>query len=206
MNKIYPYFITFLAGFLCCLYFTKWGCVEPKIKEIDTGGWIQHHYETIHDTILQDVPKPIVIYKTRKEIKVAGDTIWTYVPYVSGKLDTFDLDVPEDSLVVYQDTSLIPINYYEDSIKTKDYELKWKAETFGFLTSMVPEVTVFKDSMSIDTNYIKRLVKQPKWTIQAGISNRLNYKVGAGYKGWLIESEFHNLKFNQVYLTKQFQF
>lgn len=197
-SNLASYVVTFLLGFLCCLYFTKWGCVESKIKEIDTGGWIQHHYDTVKTIVDRPVPIPTIVYKTKKEIQ-----------YILAP-DTFDLDLglPEDSLLIVADTSLIPINYYEDSIKTSEYEFKWKAETFGFLTSMVPEITIFQDSITIDSNYIKRLMKKvkPTWTIQAGLSNRLNYKLGMGYKGWLIESEFHNLKFNQLYLTKQWQF
>ena len=53
--------------------------------------------------------------------------------------------------------------------------------------------------------YIKKEYINKKWLGSVGISDKLNYKLGIGYKGWVVESEFDKRsRFNQLYLTKQF--
>lgn len=183
MNKqtLINYSVVFLLGFLTCLYFTRAKCVDIPIKYdlIETEKRI---FDTIYVKVDKIIPKPTIVYKTLSEFRI--DSI-DKIQFVEVGLDT----------------SHIPVNHYEDSLKTDKYKLKWSAETFGYLTSMVPELEIYEDSLVIEP-----IIKHPKWTISTGISNRLNYKIGAGYKGWILEAEFNKLNFNQIYITKQFTF
>lgn len=195
------YITTFLLGFLCCLYMTKSKCVSipENIEFVDTGGWVEHSYDTVVQVIEKEVPVPYVV--TKKVVEVSQ---WLIDSLKQSSWSTY-----VDSLVVDSNLVEIDINHYEDSIQTDKYKLTWKAETFGFLTSMVPEVEVYCDSIIVNRWHTKEVPTRfkPRWTIGAGVSNRLNYKFSAGYKGFLIETEFHDkFKFNQVYLTKQFSF
>lgn len=190
------YIIVFLTGFLACLIMTKNSCVYiPKEYDvIDTGGWVEHNYDTIVQIVEKEVPVPYPVYKKISEIPQ-----WVQDSLMNGKW-SIQLDT-----VMLEDTVMIGLNHYEDSIRTEDYELKWQAETYGFLTSMVPQITIFKDSLVTYQPIVK--LRKPTWVATTGISNTLNYKVGIGYKGWMIESEFQDkLKFNQIYLTKQWYF
>lgn len=199
-SSLATYITTFLLGFLTCLFMTKKQCVEipSKIEFVDTGGWVQHDTSIVY----VEVPKPYPVVRKVSEIpQWVRDTL-TKLNFIPTLTVTDSLDSLFNDLVV-------PINHYEDSLFTDEYTLRWKAETFGFLTSMVPEVTVHKTVVERwDTReQIIYKNKKPNWNIGIGASNLLNYKFSVGYKGFNLEPEFNkSFKFNQVYLTKQFTF
>lgn len=195
-GKYFYNLLSLLSGFLLCLFMTKQQCVyiPTEYKTVDTGGWVQHHYDTIFTVIEKEVPVPYPVYKKITEIP----------DWVRDSLEKGQFAIKIDT-IMREDTILIGMNYYEDSIRTEDYELKWKAETFGFLTSMTPEITVY--SKTVDRWQVKEVPRKYNWTVGVGVSNQLNFKGSFGYKGWMVEPEFSKeMKFNQLYLTKQFQF
>jgi len=196
-SKYFNNTIFALGGFLLCLYLTRSNCVQvPTKTEVIDNTWVEHHTDTVYSTIIKEVPKPVIIYKTVQEIP---ETIQDSIIAMSKR---FGKDT------VYTDTSQIALNYYQDSIITDDYQLTWTAETFGFLTSMVTNVDVFKDSTVTTVTKTERVTefRKPNFSLGAGISSRLNYKLSAGYKGWMVEVELDKQKFNQIYLTKIFHF
>lgn len=208
MKTLLPYLISFAGGFLVCLYMTRQGCVEtPSETEVLNNVWVEHHPKTIRDTVIITIPKPVVVYKKLKDAPE-----WL--------LDSLNrLTEFRDSLL-YVDTTDIALNHYSDSIQTPEYKLIWTAETFGWLTSMVTDVSIFSDTFNLkplppaNLNPVRivpvgttPVYKTKNYMIGAGISNLLNYKFSAGYKNWILEAEFDKThKFNQVYLTKQFSF
>ena len=188
--------LSLLSGFLLCLFMTKQQCVyiPTEYKTIDTGGWVEHVVDTVVVVVEKEVPVPVTLYKR----------VETIPKWVRDSLANTNWTIHTDTIMV-EDTVLIGLNYYEDSIRTEDYELKWKAETFGFLTSMTPQVTTY--NKTVDRWQIKEVPVKYNWTVGVGVSNELNFKGSVGYKGWMIEPEFNKeFKFNQLYLTKQFQF
>lgn len=229
-NKYFSYTISTLVGFLLCLLLTKQGCVDTPVKIIDSGGWVEHSYDTVFQVqiITKEIPKPVIKYVKIKDIQKQIDTT-----DVGRYGDTFVYHLPKDSFDLFQivydsedsilneidtininvtdsvETETIPINHYEDSIFTKDYTLRWTAETYGFLTSMIANVQLNPNSNQPRSPVIINNKNKYNWTIGAGISNQLNLKASVGYKGWLLEGEFANnnkYNFNQLYITKQFQF
>lgn len=210
LEKILGYFknfklslpISFGTGFLVCLYLFKGGCIETptKTEVIDNGGWVEHHVDTIYQEVIKEVPVPTYVY--RKVTELPG--------WVQDSLSKKTW-VQTDTIYVDEEVA-IGINHYEDSIATKDYELKWKAETFGYLTSMVPSVTVFKDSIVCPEPILVQ-PKHTKFAINAGVSvmqNKqfeLGAKFGVGYKGWMVETSLNKeFELNNIYLTKTFNF
>ena len=93
----------------------------------------------------------------------------------------------------------IPINIYTGQVDSSDFRLEYEVKTIGELLSFKPIITTFPRT---EVYYYKT---KPKWMISGAISNRLNYKLGVGYKGWMLESEFKK-GLNQVYIGKQFIF
>ena len=141
------------------------------------------------DTLFVDrIPDPKVIYKPKKEIFTIIDSV-EIVKYLT-LLDSVWL---YDTM--YAD---IPINRYNDSIIKDDIRLDYEIETLGFLTAFRPIITSkFKCPEFKDKNI----------SIQFGVGNKLDWKVGGGYKGWLIDGQFNkDGNFDQIYLTKQFRF
>lgn len=195
-GKYFYNLLSLLSGFLLCLFMTKQQCVyiPTEYKTVDTGGWVEHHTDTIVKIVEKEVPVPVTLYKR----------VETIPQWVRDSLANTNWTIHSDTIMI-EDTVLIGLNYYEDSIRTEDYELKWKAETFGFLTSMIPEITTY--NKVIDRWQTKEVPIKYNWTAGIGVSNELNIKGSFGYKGWMIEPEFSKeFKFNQLYLTKQFQF
>ena len=190
--------IFLLVGFLLCLYLTKFGCVEipTKTEVIDTGGWVEHIHDTLvlFSTETDTIFKPTIVYK-----KVAVLPDW-----VKDSLRNLPV-VYKDSLrvdsIMIDTSTFIGINHYTDTLSTDKYKLVWNAETVGFLTSMLAEVSTFGDTVHTK----ETITKIPKWNVSVGISNHFHPKFGVGYKGWNVEAEvYNNLK--SVYLTKHFYF
>ena len=136
----------------------------------------------VYDTVTVPVPQTKYFYKNDTILKVIRDSF----------LREIVRNVPEDSLVP------IPFNEYIDSIKSSDYVLKYKVQTFG-------EMVGFNYSLSFIPRAYIVPQKAKSWMVGVAVSDRLNYKCGVGYKGWTVETEFNkNLTFNQVYFGKQF--
>lgn len=93
----------------------------------------------------------------------------------------------------------IPTNDYSDTIETDNYVFSYFIGTVGELMIFNPEITCKPLVRIIEP-------KQKDWSLSLGISNKLTYKIGAGYKGWQIESDFSPNNINKVYFTKQFNF
>lgn len=145
-------------------------------------------YEIVHDTIVfkvPTIPKPKIYYRTRLEL----DTIVQHdkwIEYVN-LIDSIYLDTTKRDL---------PINRYVDCIDQDSVKLDYIIETFGFLTKFEPTLTIKQRNLS-----------QKHWVVGLGLSDKANWKGSIGYKGWMTEIEFSNgYKFNQLYITKQFQF
>ena len=142
----------------------------------------------IRDTVEVVVKSPTKVkYITRSEIDSilleTHDTTWS-------------------NLVVYlPDSVKIPVNTYSDTIRRNDYELTYNIQTAGSLLDFDYNLGFYPQV------YVKHEITSKKWVVSTGVSDKLNYKIGAGYRGWVIESEFNKrLNFNQLYLTKQFYF
>lgn len=107
-----------------------------------------------------------------------------------------------DTLILKDSISIpFPINVYQDSLLTDDVDLKWKISTAGILIDFDPELTIKRKCPEL----IPR--KDKKWTMTAGVSNRLNWKVGIGYSNWMLESQFNkNGNFNEIYFSKILRF
>lgn len=150
---------------------------------------------------IKEITKEKVVIKTDTLIKEVK--IWIpekKVVYLS-KTDTL-LSKVTDSVfikIIEEQPGLISTNVYLDTITDEKFNFEYEIQTFGELLSFKPKITIYPETETI-TRFIK-----PKWTISGGISNRLNYKLGLGFKGWIVEGEFKN-NFQQVYLTKQFNF
>lgn len=139
------------------------------------------------DTLYQQVnvkvpvPYPVVQYVSIKDsiFKNIKDT--TYLKYYVNVHDN------------------IPVNVYNDSINTQNYKLKYNITTIG-------QMLEFNHSIMFTHNpeIIVKTVK-PKWIITGAISNKGNFKVGAGYKGWVVEAELKE-NFNQVFFGYHYQF
>lgn len=189
----------FLAGFLSCLYLTKSKCVyvPDNIQIVETEKFV-FKTDTLVQIITKEVPKPVYIYKKVTDIpKWILDSLNTKDKWLV-KTDTF-----------FKDTLLIGINHYEDSVKTEDYELKWTAETFGYLTSMIPELTIYIDSTVVsDNNPVPVTIPSKNHIdVSLGISTLGHFKPGLGFNGWMIEPELtytDKLKMPQIWLSKTF--
>ena len=173
------YIIIFVLGVLFGWFL---GCnhnpTQETIEKIKT--------EIVYDTVQVKVQLPTKTkYITRVEtdsiLLERHDTIW-------------------QNLVVYlPDSVKIPINTYIDTIHRKDYELVYNIQTLGSLLDFDYNLSFYPQV------YIKKEYINKKWLGSVGISDKLNYKLGVGYKGWVVESEFNKrLNFNEIYLTKQF--
>jgi len=129
--------------------------------------------------------RPEIRYRTLKEVSHQVDT-FVLIREIA-RLDSF--------LRVDSVDRVIPVNVYVDSVIQDDVRLDYTIETAGLLLRFEP-IIAFKP-MSC--------VVRP-WTVGMGVSNRFNWKWSLGRSGWLIEAEFGRTQFNEVYLTKQFNF
>lgn len=184
--KLLPLFISFAIGFAVCLWLTIRGCFTPK-SEIQYVNTIEYKFR---DTfILKEVPVYVPVVKTKTEIDSVLLEKFTEVYHV-------------DSTFIDTSYNMV-INTYGDTVVHSDYTMEYKIETLGYLTDFTTKIMTKRDSV---VQTVTKLIK-PKFCAQVGLSNLLQPKVGAGYKGWMLEAEFNNkLKFNQFFITKQFTF
>lgn len=183
-QKLINWFISGLIGFLGCLWFTDKGCVYvPEKSKIINNTWIEHHTDTLLDTVVLRVPVPVVKYVEREVPK------WMVI---------------QDS--VYSDSGqlMVPYNVYIDSVETDKYKFSYSAEVMGELVSLNPQITLYTDSTSTIQEEQVFIPKIPDWSLTVGLSDKLNFYTGVGYKGWSLGVDFNNRQFNQVFLTKTF--
>ena len=158
------------------------GCNQREVK-IQKEEKILIKYDTIQKTTVVEIPKPEVKYL------VVTDSFFNLIT------DTCFIEK-----VVSRGDS-VRINVYKDSILDQDYALNYEISTFGQLLDFKYDLDLYSKTETI----IKTQKIKPKWMISGSISNRLNYKLGLGYKGWTIEGEFKK-NLNQIYIGKQFNF
>lgn len=186
--KLLPYLFTFALGFGLCLWLSTKGCFTPKseIKYVTTTEY------KLRDTfVIKEVPVYVPVVKVKTEI----DSV-----LLEKFVEVYHIDT------TFIDTSYnMVVNSYADTLVHNDYTMEYEIETLGYLTDFTTKVMVERDSV---VQTVTKLIK-PKFCAQVGLSNLLQPKVGVGYKGWIIEAEFDpidKLKFNQIFLTKQFTF
>lgn len=170
--------IAFAIGFILALFVKTDGCGHrPPVDRVDT--------------IIVKLPivipsQPKIIYRPLKEIQTVVDTL-KLIQYLT-EIDSF---LKIDTVV-----RQIPVNLYIGSVDSGTVKLDYEIETIGFLTKFNPTITY-------------KPVRSPErhWIVGVGVSDRLNWKASLGRSGWLVEAEFGQAyRFNQVYLTKQFNF
>lgn len=189
MNSTLTHGITLCIGIMLgWLLVSKISCnlpVDPVVIVKDT---------TVYVDVFKDrpIPKPYPVYvDLSKQDTVFWDTAENQA--LRAALDSLKSNYPEWPV----DLGDLRINEYRDSINTDDFNLKYQIKTLGTLVEFSPTIEVFPNTITVP------IKKNPKFSIGLGVSNRLNYKVGFGYRGWMLEGEFKK-GFNQVYLTKQF--
>ena len=139
------------------------------------------------DTV--QIPKPMIQYRDRwsviTKVNVSPIEMVRYFDAVKSVIDTPNISI---------ELSKIPVNCYSDSIDFERGKLKYNIETVGFLSKFEPVVELKPDKIF-------------HWSGVVGVSDKLNLKTGIGYDGWLAEIEFNKkMKFNQLYISKQFKF
>lgn len=155
-----------------------------------TKGCVQIPYPPRPDTVIVRIPiviptRPEIRYRTIKEISKAVDTL--VMEREIARLDSF--------LRVDSVDRAIPVNVYADSVVQDDVRLDYTIETAGLLLRFEPIISYKPISC----------VVRP-WTVGLGVSTRMNWKASLGRSGWLVEAEFGRSGFNEIYLTKQFNF
>lgn len=164
-------------GLLATLFTSSDGCVRlPSVLPPDT----------VFVRVPIVIPStPEVKYRTLKEISSKVDTL--VLEREISRLDSF--------LRVDTVERIIPVNVYSDSVSQDGVRLDYTIETVGFLLRFEPVISYKPVSC----------VVRP-WTVGMGVSNQLNWKASLGRSGWLVEAEFGQSGFNEIYLTKQFNF
>lgn len=155
-----------------------------------TKGCVRIPYPPNPDTVIVRIPiviptRPEIRYRTIKEISKQIDTL--VLEREIARLDSF---LRVDSI-----DRTIPVNVYADSVVQDGVRLDYTIETAGLLLRFEP-IIAYKP-MSC--------VVRP-WTVGLGVSNRMNWKASLGRSGWLLEAEFGRSGFNEIYLTKLFNF
>ena len=181
--KTFLYYICFLIVGFIIGYFV--GCSNNSKLDIITAEKIETKIDTVEKIVNVKIPVPITkyIYQT--------DSITNYC------IDSFFVDV----IHRIENEDSIPVNVYQDSISDPDYKLKYNIETIGFLNSFKYDLNVYSKTELVTRTKLKK----PNWMISGAVSNELNWKIGAGFKGWTIEGEFDR-NFNQLFIGKQFTF
>jgi hypothetical protein len=139
--------------------------------------------DTVSYTVKVEVPKYRTKYVTRTD---------------SAYVVVFD-SIEKWSNVYIPDTTKIPVNEYQDSVKTDDYRFDYTIETLGQLIHFDPRFTVYEKKPVV----IER--PKPRWMVSGAVSQNATFKLGFGYKGVTLEGEFGK-KFKQLYIGKQFVF
>lgn len=155
-----------------------------------TKGCVQIPYPPSPDTVIVRIPiviptRPEIRYRTTKEISKTVDTI--ILEREIARLDSF--------LRIDSVDRVIPVNVYADSVVQDGVRLDYTIETAGLLLRFEPIISYKPMSC----------VVRP-WVVGLGVSNRMNWKASLGRSGWLVEAEFGRSGFNEIYLTKQFNF
>lgn len=174
-SVIFLFIGTFLGWIGHCTYSTKESPVETNVVRTDT---------VVREVFVKvPVPKQEYVYLTDTIEKMHLDSVFI------------------DIIHRVEDDNLVPTNVYCDSIMDSNFKLNYEIQTIGELLSFKPKVSVFQKTI-IETRPIKI---KPKWTISSAISNKGNFKVGLGYKGWVVETELKD-NFNQIFFGYQYQF
>lgn len=176
MKQVFQIILSLGIGILIGYFI---GC-NSKIKTVEKQIYVTR-YDTIREEVQVKVPVPITKYVTETDsiFKLITDSVY---------LDRYvDKDEP------------IPVNQYQDSIMTKDYQLKYDISTVGQLLDFKYNLSLFKETETP----IKPRIKN--WMASGAFSSNANFQVGFGYKGWFTQVEFQK-KLNQVWLGKQFNF
>jgi hypothetical protein len=153
------------------------GC-NQKVRTIEKEK-IVTKIDTIREEVQVKIPIHVTKYVTREDsiFKFITDSIY---------LDRYvDKDEP------------IPVNEYQDSILTKDYKLKYDISTVGQLLDFKYDLSLFKETP------IKPRVKN--WMVSGSVSDKLNFKLGFGYKGWNVEGVLGKNN-RELFAGKQFNF
>lgn len=166
-----------------------------------TFGLIIGYFVSCNGKNVKFVNKTEVITKIDtfvKEIKVDVTKIKHDVVYIS-KTDTL-LKTLNDTLYITEFlTDSVPVNVYTGKEETNDFKLEYEVKTLGEMLSFKPTITTYQKTIT----EFKKI--RPKWSISGAISNRGNFKVGVGYKGWISEIELNN-NLNQVFVGYQYHF
>lgn len=138
------------------------------------------------DTIIHEVQVTVPQYKT------------IYVNRTDTLLSVLYDSIISEYCIYLKDTTNVPVNEYQDSIKTDDYRFDYTIHTLGLLLDFKPKFTLYQKQTS-------QPYKKPNWMLSGAVSNELNWKVGAGYQGWTVEGVFRP-KFKELYIGKQITF
>jgi len=176
MKQVFQIILSLGIGILIGYFI---GCNGKKTVEKET---IVTRYDTIYEQVQVKIPIHVTKYVTETDsiFKFITDSVYLE-RYV-------DKDEP------------IPVNEYQDSITTKDYQLKYDISTVGQLLDFKYNLNIFRET--------EILVTKPKvknWMVSGAFSSNANLQVGLGYKGWFTQVEFQK-ELNQVWLGKQFKF
>ncbi len=190
-QALFSHFVTLVLGFVIALFMMS-KCNEPKVQIVET---IQYKFK---DTLIveKEVPVPVVQYVTKREYIRLLDSI----------------HVTDTSIVYYPvDNDSIPLNHYEDSTSTDNIKLVWKADVLGYMVAFNSTITTERDTTITVNPLVRTIIKKPSFLVQVGMSNKLNLKMGLGYKGWIIEPVLclnpkNSIQQNQIFLTKQWSF
>lgn len=177
MKQVFQIILSLGIGLLIGYFI---GC-NGKVKTVEKEVYVTR-YDTIREEVQVKVFTPITRYVTETDSIFSRITDSLYIDrYV-------DKDEP------------IPINEYQDSVTTKDYQLKYDISTVGQLLDFKYNLSLFRETEILVT---KPRVKN--WMVSGAFSSNANLQVGLGYKGWFTQVEFQK-ELNQVWLGKQFNF
>jgi hypothetical protein len=213
--KILPSLFFIALGFVLCALLSWRGCIsiEAPVKDLPQDTlYVQTFRDTFHTTYVTDT---VVRYKTKYVPvttiqKVFGDTLFVYEDTDSSGIRSNWIDLGDSTQLRWAVDSgsmsepTIPVRTYQDSLISDQYNIQWEASVLGTLID-ISHLIEFKKDSTVHTE-ARTVVKKTNWVVEAGVSNRLGYKGGLGFKGWKLEAEFRDKRLDEVYFTRQFRF
>jgi hypothetical protein len=159
-------------------------------------GWVGHcaYSSTESPTEVISVRTDTIVQ--RIEVKVPERK----VIYLS-KTDTLLKNIVNERLITEYCTDtvtgLVETSVYSDTVINNDFRFEYEIQTLGELIHFDPRLVIFPRPCPKSS--------KPKWIITSAISNKGNFKVGGGYKGWVVEAELKE-NLNQVFFGYHYQF